>query len=152
MRYRGGALNVALLIAFAEASKETKESENYFCTEVARLRDLFERSISAKLQEAVVLFSEEERLPHISCIAFPGIRNEALLFALNKKNLFASMGGGVFQQIEIVLEAAQIAKNISQSALTFSFSQDTSEADIEKAVTIIEEVVKKMKRLSKDLS
>ncbi len=150
-RVRGGSLNVAALAALAQALREAKEREMLYCTEIARLRDHFEALCVEKIPEAQVLFTDEERLPHISSIVFPYVKNELLLFALNRKQLFASIGGASFQHIELVLEASQISRTRSQCALTFSLSHDTTESDVDKACHIIMEAYSRLRRLSKDL-
>lgn len=150
-RYRGGPLNVALLASLAQAAVEAEQSKNLYCTEVARLRDKLERGITAIYPDAICLFQDEERLPHISVMSFPGIRNEALLFALNQKKLFASMGGGQFQSIDRILEACSVDHATAQCALTFSLSKDTTDADIDRAVEIIADTAKRLKRLSRAL-
>ena len=76
----GAPLNVAGLVALGEAAHAAQEQQNLYCTEVAYLRDRFEQEVQKAYPEAVVLFSSEERIPHASCIAFPGISNELLCF------------------------------------------------------------------------
>ncbi len=151
LRLRGGTLNVPLLIALGQAALEAHENINLYCTEVARLRDKLESQIQAAYPEAVFFFHDQERLPHITCIAFPGIRNEALLYALSRKGVFASMGGGAFQQVELVLKATGIDPITAQCALTFSLSTDTTSNEIDRASQIIAEVAKKLRRLSQKM-
>ena len=118
------------------------------CTEVARLRDLFEFEITSQIKNAKVFFQNQERLPHVSAIAFPGIANEALLFALNRKGVYASIGGGNFQQIGLLLIASEVDETVAHSALNFSFSRETSEDDVSCAVDIIKECVSKLRKIS----
>ena len=150
-RLRGGPLNVPLLIALGQAAGEAVLDSNLYCTEVARLRDKLEQQIVEAYPEAIVFFSGKERLPHISCIAFPGCRNEALLYTLSRKGVFASMGGGGFQQIELVLKACGVDHITAQCALTFSLSKNTTEEEIDRACPIIVEAAKRLRRLSKVL-
>lgn len=148
-RLRGGPLNVPLLIALGQAAGEAIHDCNLYCTEVARLRDKLEMQLVEAYPEAIVLFADSERLPHISCIAFPGCRNEALLYSLSRKGVFASMGGGGFQQVELVLKAAGIDHVTAGCALTFSLSKDTTEEEIDRACPIIVDAAKRLRRLSK---
>lgn len=143
----GKNIHVANLAGLTEAALEAKENETLYCTEVARLREKFESALESK--NAKVLFKDAERLPHISCISFPGIKSEALLFALSRKNISASMGGGPLQHIQRVLEASHIAKPDSQCALTFSLSKDTTESDIDRAIILISECIERLRKTSK---
>lgn len=151
VRLRGGPLNVPLLVALGEASREAKESFNLYCTEVARLRALLEERVVAGYPEAEVLFQDEVRLPHVSAITFPGIHSELFAFALNRKGVFACMGGGPFQKMEHVLVASGVEKLKSQCALSFSLSKETQESEIEAASQIIVDTAKRMGRIAKGL-
>jgi cysteine desulfurase len=149
--YRGGTLNVPLLVGLGQAAIEAEQNKNLYGTEVARLRDKLEQGICSLYPEATILFHDQERLPHITAISFPAIRNEALLFALNQKNIFASMGGGQLQSIELILQACGLEKSIAQCALSFSLSKDTTETSIDRAIEIITDAAKRLRRLSKGL-
>lgn len=145
---RAGDLDVPSLIGLATAAKEAMECRDLVCTEVARLRNKFEQEIVSALPDAVIFFRSSERLPHCTAIAFPGIANEALLYALNRKHVYASIGGGTFQQIALLLEASGIDHTLAHSALSFSLSRETNEAEIENAIEIIVDTVRKMKKTS----
>lgn len=143
---RAGSFNVPGLVALGQAAREAIESRDYLCTEIARLRDKLEQGISKAVPEAIVFFQDQERLPHCTSIAFPGISNEALLFALNRKNVFACIGGGSFQQIGLILAASGIPETIVQTVIGFSLSRNTTEDEIDRAIAIIKEVVDHLKK------
>jgi len=145
---RAGTVNVPALIGLGEASKEVLETRDLLCTEVARLRDLFEEELSSEVEDINIFFKNQERLPHISAIAFPGVANEALLYALNRKGVYASIGGGNFQQIGLILMACGVDETLAHSTLHFSFSRETSEDDVLQAVNIIKECVSKLRKIS----
>lgn len=147
----GGSTNVAAVVGMAQAAKECLQQRDYVCTEIARLRDRFEEGILELIPEALVFFREQERVPTISCIAFPGVVNEALLYTLNRKGVYASMGGGGFQQIALILEACGVEDELAQTALSFSLSRDTTEEQVERAVDIIADAVKKLRKSSSKL-
>lgn len=149
--HRAGTINVPALVALGAAAIEAKDSLDLMCTEVARLRDQLERGIIEALPDAVVFFADQSRLPHCTTIAFPGIANEAMLFVLNRKNLFASIGGGSFQQIALVLNASGIPETLAQTAISFSLSRYTTEDEIERAIVIITDAAKRLQKASKHL-
>jgi len=148
---RAGSVNVPALVGLGIAAKEALEARDYLCTEVARLRYHFEREIVKRIPEAVVLFEYEERLPHISAIAFPGIPSEAFLFVLSRRDVFASMGGGSQQQISYILTACGIEEPLSKTALSFSLSRETSEEEIDRAAGIIEAVYLRLRKVSEKI-
>lgn len=148
---RAGDLNVPALAGLGCASTEALDSRDYLCTEIARLRDKLEKGISCVYPDAVPFFRDQERLPHCLAIGFPGIANEALLFALSRKNVFASIGGGSFQQIGLVLTASGIPEMIAQTALNFSLSRYTTEDEIDRAIQIIGDTAKILRKTSAHL-
>lgn len=148
---RAGSFNMPALSALGQAAVEALDSREFLCTEVARLRDKLEQGIAKEYPEAIALFKDQERLPHCTAIIFPGIVNEALLFALNKKNVFASIGGGSFQQIALLLIDSGIAASLAHTAINFSLSRETSEGEIDQAIAIIGEAARKLRKLSTKL-
>lgn len=145
---RAGSLNVPGLVALGEAASEASLSRDFVCTEVARLRNHFEKGILAAYKDALPLFQDQERLPHCTTIAFSGISNEALLYALNRKNIFASIGGGCFQKIDLLLAACGVREDLANSSISFSLSRETTEDEIDRAIDIIGETANRMRKAS----
>lgn len=145
---RAGSVNVPALVALGVAAKETLEARDYLCTEVARLKYRFESEVTKRLPEVKILFENGERLPHITAMTFPGVANEALLFALNRRGVLASIGGGSQQQINYLLLACGVEESLASSALSFSLSRETKEEDILKAAASIEAAYLKLKKVS----
>jgi cysteine desulfurase len=145
---RAGSVNIPGLVALACAAKQMLEARDYVCTEVARLRDKLEKGVTSGFPQAAVVFRNSERLPHISAMTFSGIANEALLFALNRKGVYASIGGGSFQQIGLILSASGISETLAHTAINFSLSRETSESEIDKAIEIIVETAKRLSKVS----
>ena len=116
---RARTFSVAGFAALGEASRELIEARDYMCTEIARLRNKLEEGVQALVPDAKALFTEQQRVPHITAIAFPGVINEALLYALNRRHVYACIGGGSFQQIGLILKACGIDDLTAHSAVTF---------------------------------
>jgi cysteine desulfurase len=148
---RAGVVNMALLAGLGEAARESQETIDYYCTEIARLRNRFEQLVCAGVPGATVLFSDQERLPHCTCIAFPRAVNEALLFALDGRGVYASMGGGSFQQIAMNLVSSGVDESVAQTALSFSLGRTTTEEQIEQAASIVVEEATKLANLSQKM-
>lgn len=143
---RAGSFNAASLAALGQAAKEAEENRDLMCTEVARLRDKLEMGIVAHYPEAIPFYSDQERLPHCTTIAFPGITSEAMLYSLNRKELYACIGGGAFQQLPQILTFAQIPEAIAQTAISFSLSRETHEDEIDRAIALIVETAKQLRK------
>lgn len=146
--HRAGSYSVAGLVALGQAAREAIDARDLICTEVARLRSKFEAGIVSKIPNAVPFFQDQERLPHCTAIGFPGISNEALLFLLNRKGVYASIGGGNYQQIGLVLEASGVDAALAHSAVSFALSRETTEDEVDRAVDIIAEAVERLRKMS----
>lgn len=148
---RAGSLNMAALAGLACAAQEALDSRDLLCTEVARLRNQLEKGIIKGFPNAQICFKDQERLPHVTTIIFKGISNEALLFILNKKGVYASIGGGNFQQLGLILAATGISDILAHSALSFSLSRYTTEEEIDRTISIVIESANLLANLSKHL-
>lgn len=146
--HRAGSYNIPGLVALGQAAKEAIDSRDLLGTEVARLRNKLEEGIRDQFNEAVIFFKDEERLPHICAIGFSGIVNEALLYLLNRRGIYASIGGGNFQQIALVLADSSVEEKLANTAISFSLSRETTEGEIDEAIEIIVECAKKLKTTS----
>lgn len=145
---RAGSYSIAGLAALSEAGHELIEARDYMCTEIARLRNKLEQGVESAVSGAKALFVDQQRVPHITAIAFPGVINEAFLYALNRKGLCACIGGGSFQQIGLVLKACGFDELTAHSAVSFSLSRHTTDHDVDRAIAIIAESVEQIRSFS----
>jgi cysteine desulfurase len=143
---RAGSFSVGHLAALGHAAKEAVDSRDLLCTEVARLRDKLEMDIVAHYPEAVPFYSNQERLPHCLTIAFPGISNEAMLYNLNRRGVYASIGGGCFQLLSQLLVRSGVPDSLAQTAVSFSLSRETNEDEIDRAVFLITDSAKQLRQ------
>jgi cysteine desulfurase len=140
--------HVAALSALSLAVEEELQRLEQFAMETARLRDTFEAELKTALPDSVIFFQDAERLPHISCIAFPGVMSVALLYHLHRRQVYASLGGGQFQKLSSQLKSCRISEELAQSALSFAISHETTEDDLAEALDVIVSSVRKLSTLS----
>jgi cysteine desulfurase len=149
---RAGNYSLAALAALGQASREALDSLDLMGTEVARLRSKLEEGLLAAIKDSVVFFKDQERVPHTTAMAFPGACNEALLFLLNRKKVFASIGGGSHQQIGLILNACGVDPLLSQCAISFSLSCETTEEEIDRTVEVVAECVGQLRKTSSKIT
>lgn len=135
-RIRGGSFCFPLLIGLQVACEEIEETQRAYSMEVLRLRNLFEDKIREQCPEIYAL-SLSYRLPHVSVLFFPKVRNELMLYALSEGAVFANMGGGQFRVVEELLPKEGIDAEKALTALSFSFSLHSTEQEVEAAVSKI---------------
>jgi len=108
---------------------------------MARLRDLFEQRLQAYAVTAglnfVVHGLAAPRLPHVSCLAFPGLDRQALLMALDLAGVACSSGSACASgssEPSPTLAAMGCPPDVLESSLRFSLGAGTTESDIVAAV------------------
>lgn len=149
-QYRAGALNIAYLVGLGVALKKAHDERLHSSVEVARSRRQFEKKLTAK-EGVEVLFKPLERVPHISCLSFKGVHQEALNFMLDQAGIQACMGGGSFQQLALNLQSAGVSKEQSYSALSFSFDSSVNAGMINESTALIHQCYDKLSTLSQNL-
>lgn len=140
--------NIPGMVALGVAAKQALEARDYLCTEVVRLKLYFEKEVRKLIPDSLVIFQDDERVPHVSAMAFPGIVNESLLFLLNQSGVYASMGAGNGQQLKQNLELCSIDPLVAVSALSFSLSRETTEEEIDRAISYLVQAVAKLRKAS----
>lgn len=149
--YRGGVLDASQLVGLGCASKIAKENISEMCLETASLRDLLERYLEEGLEDIHILFNKSMRLPNVSVIAFQNVVSDALLYALNQKKVYASIGGVQFQKLNHLLTLFGNPFWKSDTALSFSLSKMTTAEEIKRASEIIIEEVIKLRKMSENM-
>lgn len=143
---RAGGLNFRGLLELGSAAREAVRFRDHFCMEIVRLRDRFEEMVGKPL------FNAQRRVPHLSAHIFPGVTSDALLFLLQKRGVhLATFGGGRFQHMMHVLSACGIKGHRVHSGLSFSFSHQTTEEEVEQVAQKTLEVVEKLRGYSQYL-
>jgi cysteine desulfurase len=143
-----GGISVGGIVALAAALNEGAEKLDHLCLETARLRDKLERGIQKGFSDAKVLCKNAARLPNCTTIAFPGAASDALLFLLNRKGVYASLGGGQSQKLTHLLVASGIDPYLAHCALSFSLSYETTEDEIDYAIETIIACAHQLRHLS----
>lgn len=141
------ASNPAALLSLGVAARESREEREKNVWRLFELRSLFEDLIQEKFKGSQVLFSNSERLVHVSAISFDGVHGEHLSWHLCRKEVYASFGGGSRQQMHYLLKACSVEPKLFHTALSFSFDPAMSDAFIDEATTIIADTATKLRRL-----
>jgi cysteine desulfurase len=149
---RAGTENVPAIAGFGAAARLAAEHLPEMAGRVDGLRDRFEQYILAKIAGARVNGSAEAgaRLPNISNISFDRLEGEAAVIALDLENVAVSTGSACASgsiDPSHVLTAMGLRPEVVQGSLRFSLSRLTTEAEIDRALEILETVVARLRRL-----
>ncbi|MBF8263046.1 MAG: nifs1 [Parachlamydiales bacterium] len=145
-------VDIPALAALSAAAQQSLLTLDSMGLETARLRRRFEQGIVEKIEGAKILMSESLRLPNVSVIAFMRVHQEALLYALNRKKVFATIGGAPHQELAHLLMASGCDEKTVSSAISFSLSRMTTEAEIDAAVDRIARAFEAIHAIAGDLA
>lgn len=148
---RGGKYSPALFYAMAEAAKQANYQLDYVCTETARLRMKLECELCKAIDGAEVLFAEEMRLPHCSCIRFPGVHQELLLFYLNQEQIYPNSVCQSASYLERLLLNCGKDPLAANETLQFSLSRFTSEEEVDICIDVIKRLVPQLRKYSEQI-
>lgn len=146
-RMRGGTENLAGIVGFANALSLLPESGE----EVRVLRDRFEQRLSANLAHIFIHGEREPRICNTSNIAFSGVDGETLLMQLDLAGIAASHGSacssGALETSRVLLNMG-IDPKLARSSIRFSLSRFTTEEEIDRAASIITDIVTRLRALT----
>lgn len=145
---RGGSFDAPSFSALCSAAQQSVLSLDRMALEVARLRDLFEYEILSHVPEACVLFQDSLRLPNTSTICFSHVHQEAMQYMLQRKKLYACIGGTFSPHLHRLIAASGLDPMTARSSMSFSFSRMTTQDEIKRSVAIISEVVNSLRSIS----
>jgi len=148
---RAGTDNVPSIVGLGKAAElalETIEEEN---TRVRALRDRFESTLLATLEEVQVNGDPAARLPNTSNLAFTGVDAQAILMKLDQEGICCSLGSSCTTgavQPSHVLRALHFSNERARSSLRFSFGRYNTEPELDRVLEILPRIVRKLRSLS----
>ena len=139
---RGGTQNVAGIVGFALALDKVQRTREKGLERVRALSSLFEKKLKEAFQDGVCI-DGENRLGNISHLTFANA-GESLLARLDLKGLCASGGAACSSHSPLpshVMLAMGRSEEEAKRGVRFSFSAETTEDEVLKAVQIIKECI-----------
>ena len=148
---RPGTENVPAAVAFAHAAELAVASSSEI---VAGMRDQFEATLISQLPDIQVNAAESARLPNTSNILFRGVSGEALVIALDTRQMAVSTGAacssGSLEPSHVLL-AMGLSREEARSSIRFSFGRCNTLAEMAALAEVVVESVNKLRqRLSKE--
>jgi cysteine desulfurase len=142
---RPGTENVALTAGMHRAIELWQVESKQRLTRITSQRDRLENLIRREFPTAVVIGAAAPRLPHTSNIAFPGLDRQAITMALDLEGVACSTGSACSSgsaEPSRVLLAMGLPNPFVEGSVRFSLAADTTDADIDLAVSRICKVLK----------
>lgn len=145
---RSGTDNVPGAAGLAQAAKEAYASLNESQEHLLNLKKRMMDGLNQLGEKhTIVIHSEEgeKSAAHIVSAAFPGIRSEVLLHALEDRGIYVSAGSACSSNkklpVSTVLKELHLKADQLESTLRFSFSRYTAEAEIDYCLEVLGELL-----------
>ena len=146
---RSGTHNVAGIVATAVALRETDETRVEEIERVTKLRDRLVDDIVDQTTGCLETVPRESRVPGIAHLCFEDVENEALLFLLDERDVFASAASACASgamEPSHVLASMGIDRRWSKGSLRMSLGHTTTDDDVDRAVGVVVEAVRQLRR------
>jgi cysteine desulfurase len=151
---RGGTENTAGIIAMGQAAILARQwlEDPSNAQAIAALRDRLEQCIIEQLPDAQIngaRLTTTRRLWNTTNIGFPKLEAEAILISLSERGVCASAGAACSSgslDPSPVLLAMGVPPQVAHGSVRFSLSRETTGEQIDRALTIVPQVVRKLAR------
>ena len=147
---RAGTENVPGIIGLGKAAELARLHFQNVDRE-RKLRDRLERGLFDRISDIEVNGHPTQRLPNTTNIGFKYIEGEAILLMLDKEGICASSGSACTSgslEPSHVLRAMGIPYTILHGSIRFSLSRFTTEAEVDRVLEVMPEIVDRLRALS----
>lgn len=144
---RPGTEDVPAIVGFGAAAQLARRRLDEGLSPIAGLRDRLENGILERISFAHVIGDRRNRTVNTTNIGFERLLAEAILIALSEAGICASSGSACSSgslEPSHVLNAMRIDPRIAHGAVRFSLSHETTDQEIDQALEIIQDVVKRL--------
>jgi len=155
---RAGTENVAGIIALGKAAELAQQYLGSMNREkqlrepsTRALRDRLEQGLLSTIPDCQVNGHLTKRLPNTTNIGFKYIEGEAILFSLNQYGICASSGSACTSgslEPSHVLRAMGLPYTILHGSIRFSLSRYTTDAEVDRVLELMPEIVERLRALS----
>jgi cysteine desulfurase len=149
---RAGTENVPGIVGLGKAAEIAKQAlDRGDAQKMAAMRDRLEQGILAQVEEAGVNGENATRVPNTTNLHFDHIEGESLVIALDLKGLAVSTGAacssGAIEPSHVLI-AMGLRPDQARASIRFSLGKQTTEADIDFALSLVLETVARLRAIS----
>ncbi len=149
---RAGTENVPGIVGLGKAADIAKQAlDRGDAQQIAVMRDRLEQGIRVHVEEAGVNGEGAMRVPNTTNLHFDHIDGEAVVIALDLKGLAVSTGAACSSgaiEPSHVLVAMGLRPDQARASIRFSLGKQTTEADIDLALSLVPETVARLRAIS----
>lgn len=149
---RAGTENLAGIVGLGKAAEIAKRGfTDGSVAQIAELRDRLENTIVSAIGQVAVNGTGAARVPNTSNLSFDGIEGEAMVISLDLKGVAVSTGAACSSgaiEPSHVLTAMGLSPERARGSIRFSLGKQNTAEDVEFALTLVPEVVARLRELS----
>jgi cysteine desulfurase len=148
---RAGTENVPGIAGLGKAAELALARPSSQSGRVGALRDSLEAGVLTRIGGCFVAGDTANRLANTSCIVFDTALGEVILAELNKAGIAASSGSACASgsvEPSHVLRALKVPYTAALGAIRFSFSEENTQADVERVLEVLPPAVAKAREVS----
>lgn len=150
---RSGTDNVPGIAGLGVAAREAYTELEQKAAHIRELKLYFEQGVRKIADIRINSGEGEEGAPHIVNVSFTGIRSEVLLHALEEKGICVSSGSACSSNkklpVSTVLKEIHLSREHQESAVRFSFCEQTTKEEIDYCLQVLEEIVPVLRRYTR---
>lgn len=144
---RAGTENLAGIVGFGLAVELLQKHQQAYTAHMLAMRDRMEQGILNNLKD-VVVNGQGPRIVNTSNLSFLGVEGESLLIHLDKEIAVShgsACSSGAIEPSRILLQMG-IPLAEARSAIRFSLSRFTTVEEVDRAVNVVVDTVRKLRR------
>lgn len=145
---RSGTLNVPGIVGFGKAAELRLGEMKQEADRMEFLRNRLESAL-LEISETNLNGSQNNRLPHVTNIAFGGVEGEELLKKVNQKVAVSSGSActSISPKPSHVLQAMGLGSDLGRASIRFSLGKYTSESEIDLTIDWVKKVALELRKL-----
>lgn len=149
---RSGTENVPGVAALGEASAEIYENFEEKIDHLYALKSRFIDGVSGIEGVTVNGKTGRDSAPQIVSVSIDGVRSEVMLHTLEDRGIYVSAGSACSSNkpsVSHTLTSIGLKGNLLDSTIRFSFSVHTTEEEIDYAISVMSDVIPKLRRYTR---
>ena len=149
---RSGTDNVPGAAGLGEAARLAYENLEETVAPMRELKNYFVEELRGLDQVTIHGLTGEDSAPHIVSASFAGVRSEVLLHTLEDRGIYVSAGSACSthkRNQSPTLTAIGLPAPLRESAVRFSFSDETSREELDYTLTVLREVLPMLRRYAR---
>ena len=148
---RSGSENIPGIVGFGKAAEIAKEEMAEEAERLKKLRDKVIKGILETIPKSYLNGHPEKRLPNNAHLRFDYIEGESLILGLKDEKIGAATGSACSSktlEASHTLIAMGLLHEEAHGSLVLSLGRFTKEADINKIIEVLPDIVKRLRLMS----